>query len=112
MKAPADVTVELMEADLSQPGLGLSEEGRARLAGLRVHTVVHSAALVNHLRPYVPPCGAGLVSQPRVSPCDLTLVNRVPRVSLHPLVTLGCVEKWRRRSRSTKGLSRKRVRRG
>ena len=44
--------VRVFEADLARRGLGLSAEDRAVLARMRIAAVVHSAAAVDHARPY------------------------------------------------------------
>ena len=41
-----------VEADLAQPGLGLSYADRTALQALRFAAVLHSGAAVDHARPY------------------------------------------------------------
>ena len=44
--------VVVMRADLSSKDLGLSTGDRARLRGMRIDCILHSAAVVDHSRPY------------------------------------------------------------
>ena len=50
---PPGVNLKLMRFDLAALGLGLSPEDRQYLDSTPVDTVVHSAAIVNHVRSYM-----------------------------------------------------------
>ena len=72
-----NVHVELIPGDISRPDLGISSEAWRYLSGIPFDTVVHSAALVNHIRTYEQ------MKPHNVTACD-DLIRLVSSCSLPP----------------------------